>query len=126
MEIGDAIATRRPRKPCVFVRERGFSKYNNEVQALFGVVGVSDYIAWMECKGVYQELAPRSIKKLLTGNASASKQEVAESLEAYIGPQEYACDDESDAVAVGLAWLLKYKFIEPLVEVDVDEDTGSV
>lgn len=110
----------------MFVRERGFSRFNNEVQALFGVVGVSDYVAWADCKGVYQELAPRSIKKLLTGNASANKQEVAEALAAYVGPQEYACDDESDAVAVGLAWLLKYKFIEPLMEVDDDENTGGM
>ena len=36
-------------------------------------------------------------------------QEVADALEKYVGPQEYACDDWSDAVAVGIAWLIQNK-----------------
>ncbi len=116
IEIGEAIREHRPKKPCVFVRERGFSKYNNEVQALFEVVGVADYVVWEDCRCSFEELAPRSIKKLLTGNANAGKQAVADALEGYIGPQEYATDDESDAVAVGLAWLLKYRFIDPQLD----------
>ena len=52
------------------------------------------------------------MKKLVAGKASASKEEVAAALESYVGKQEYACDDESDAVAVGIAWLISGGFIE--------------
>ena len=46
------------------------------------------------------------MKKIITGNGNASKADVAATLEAFVGPQEYASDDESDATAVGVAWLL--------------------
>jgi len=51
------------------------------------------------------EIAPTTVKKLLTGSGKAEKDMVAAALERYIGNHEYATDDESDAVAVGIAWL---------------------
>ena len=47
------------------------------------------------------------IKKLLTGNGKASKEEVAAALEKYVGQQNYAVSDESDAVAAGVAFLIQ-------------------
>ena len=47
------------------------------------------------------------IKKLLTGNGKASKEEVASALDQYVGKQNYTVSDESDAVAAGVAWLLQ-------------------
>lgn len=73
------------------------------------VVGVSDLYAWGFGNRVFQEIDPKTIKKLVTGNGLAEKQEVADALEKYVGPQEYACDDWSDAVAVGIAWLIQNK-----------------
>ena len=55
----------------------------------------------------YSELSPTTVKKLLTGSGKASKTEVAMALERYVGTQQYETDDESDAVAVGLAWLIQ-------------------
>jgi len=49
------------------------------------------------------------VKKLLTGSGKASKTEVAMALERYVATQQYETDDESDAVAVGLAWLIQQK-----------------
>lgn len=70
------------------------------------MVGVTDLYAWAFAHKGFDEIAPSAVKKLVTGKAAATKEEVAEALEAYVGKQEYACDDESDAVAVGIAWLV--------------------
>ena len=80
-----------------------------------GVVGVTDYIAWKEEKS-WEEIYPVSIKKAVTGNARASKEEVAEALRAYVGQVEFANDDESDAAAVAIAWLLRNHIIESVGE----------
>ena len=55
----------------------------------------------------FQELPPVSIKKMVTGNARANKAEVAASIAQFVGSREYKYDDESDAVAVAIAWLMK-------------------
>ena len=54
------------------------------------------------------------IKKLLTGSGKASKEEVAAALEKYVGQQNYAVSDESDAVAAGVAFLIQTGQIEIL------------
>ncbi len=51
-------------------------------------------------------------EKTLTGSGKASKEEVAAVLERYVGRQEYATDDESDDVAVGITWLIRNSFIQ--------------
>lgn len=61
----------------VFVREKGFSRFPHETQALFKVVGVADLAAWQKCRAVYEEIAPSAVKKLLVGSGKASKEEVA-------------------------------------------------
>ena len=91
----------------VFVREKGFSRFAHETQALYKVIGLSDLAAWHAKNESYHEIAPSMIKKLLTGNGKASKEEVASALEQYVGKQEYAVTDESDAVAAGVAWLIQ-------------------
>lgn len=77
--------------------------------ALAKVAGIADLYGYAYCdKQDWDEIAPVSIKKKVTGNAKASKEEVAASLEKYVGKLDYACDDESDAVAVGIAWLISH------------------
>ena len=96
---------------AVFVREKGFSRFPHETQALFKVVGVADLAAWKTCNTEFVEIAPTTVKKLLTGSGKASKEEVAESLRSYVGSQMYKTDDESDALAVGTAWLMLNKML---------------
>jgi len=96
---------------AVFVREKGFSRFPHETQALFKVVGVADLAAWSNCRTEFVEIAPTTVKKLLTGSGKATKEEVAAALETYVGNHKYEVDDESDAVAVGLAWLILNKKI---------------
>jgi len=88
-----------------YVREKGFSRFANETQCLFRVVGVADMLLWQRRRAQFQEIAPASVKKLLTGSGRASKQDVSDALTRYVGTRQYECDDESDAVAVGIAWL---------------------
>ena len=64
---------------------------------------------------VMQQLA-NTIKKLLTGNGKAEKQEVANALTAYIGEHAYRNDDESDAAAVAVAWLISHNQIKQIQE----------
>lgn len=91
----------------VFVRERAFARFSRETLALSKVVGVADLAAWQCAQKSYIEIAPSAVKKFLTGSGKAGKEEVAASLEQFLGLQSYACDDESDAAAAGVAWLIQ-------------------
>lgn len=99
----------------VFVRERGFHKHATETEAIFKMVGVSDLYAWKYSK-VFDEIPPTVIKKVLTGDSNASKDQVAKSLERYVGQQDYAFDDESDSVAVGICWLIQHGYLKGVEE----------
>ena len=92
---------------AVFVREKGFSRFPHETQALFKVVGVADLAAWMTCRTEFVEIAPTTVKKLLAGSGKATKEEVATALETYVGNHKYEVDDESDALAVGICYLIQ-------------------
>ena len=70
------------------------------------VVGMMDWAAYWTNKEWYS-IYPVTIKKLITGSGKAEKSEVADALEYYVGKQEYKCDDESDATAVAVAWLIQ-------------------
>lgn len=90
----------------ILVRERGFSRFKADTQTLFKVVGISDMAAWRAKGATFAEIPPATVKKLVAGKGTASKDEVAAALERYVGPQAYATNDVSDAVAVGVAWVL--------------------
>lgn len=96
----------------MFVRERAFARFPHETQALSKVTGIADLTAWQTAKAAYQELAPTTVKKLLTGSGKADKAAVAAALESYVGPQTYATDDESDAAATGIAWSVSTGWIQ--------------
>ena len=97
---------------AILVREKGFFRFAAETEVLCRVIGVIDQYAWATGKKVSEEIAPTAIKKLLTGTGKASKEEVAVAQEKYVGKQKYDVDDQSDAVAVGIAWLLQNNLIE--------------
>ena len=82
------------------------------IQALARVVGLSEYLTLAMNHGEFDKISPKMVKKLVAGNSSAEKDEVANALAKFVGEQEYACDDESDAVAVGIAWLIQNGWID--------------
>ena len=112
-EIVEELCSYLKSKPnAILVRERGFSRFAAETQALYRVVGVADQYAWIIGNRVFKEISPAAVKKLLTGTGRATKNEVASALEKYVGKQQYDFDDMSDAVAVGVAWLLQNNKID--------------
>lgn len=94
----------------VFVRERGFSRFAAETQTIYRMVGVTDLVLWDKTKKSFDQIAPKEVKLLVTGSGKAKKEEVAAALPQYVGDQNYKTDDESDSVAVGIAWLLKNEY----------------
>lgn len=59
------------------MREQAFSRFPQETQALFKVVGIADMAAWTYAGRTWEEIAPATVKKLLTGSGKAAKEEVA-------------------------------------------------
>lgn len=98
--------------PVVFVRERAFARFNNETKIINKVVGVTDLVVWQFYRKDYIELSPKTVKKVVTNDTSASKDKVAQRLSNFIGEQNYQTDDESDAAAVGVAWLLLNGYLD--------------
>lgn len=94
------------------VRERGFSRFATETQALFKVVGIVDLLVLNEL-GVksIDEITPPSVKKLVTGDGKASKMDVMDEVRTYLIKEQknykFYSDDVSDAVAVGIAHAIK-------------------
>ena len=86
------------------------------IQILHKVVGVADLYAWANGGKVFDEISPKTVKRLVTGNPNAEKEEVAKALEGWVGEQSYGCDDESDACAVGIAWLIQHDMVDPPFE----------
>ena len=76
-------------------------------RSLSKVVGLMDWVLWQQHKTEWQSIYPVTVKKLVTGSGKATKEEVADALHFYIGKQDYKCDDESDAAAVAIAWLIQ-------------------
>lgn len=91
----------------VVVREKGFSRHNLTTQVLFRVVGISDLALAKEGYTRIVDIAPTTVKKWVAGSGKASKEEVAQAVIKIIGDYDFATDDESDAVAVALAYLIQ-------------------
>ncbi|WP_230184889.1 hypothetical protein [Priestia megaterium] len=52
------------------------------------------------------------MKNIVVGSGVATKEEIEESVRSITGYKgEFACDDESDAVALGLAYLINEELI---------------
>ena len=108
-EILEAFQKAYPLNCCAFaVRENEIMKVKvPSERSLSKVVGVMDWALWAFFAKNWYSIYPMTVKKLITGSGRAEKTEVADSLEKYIGKQEYKCDDESDAAAVAIAWLIQ-------------------
>ena len=90
------------------VREKGVSRFNRATQVLFRVVGVVDLLLEEKELKPSEEISISETKKLITGNGKAEKEEVATAVQQYLTESTtFVNDDESDAVAVGVAYCLK-------------------
>jgi len=106
------------------VRERGFSRHAQVTQALYKVMGVTELVAHEDSfKGVV-DISVTTVKKQVTGNGKAGKEEVAECVFEQVDiPSEnfyekkrngrmVLVDDLTDACAVGIAFLRQEGYIE--------------
>lgn len=73
----------------ILVREKAFYRFARESQAIYKMVGMADMAAWVSGNRIFYEIAPTTVKKLITGNGKAGKAEVAAALECYVGTQSY-------------------------------------
>ena len=94
------------------LRKSGTGASGKVLSILNRVVGVSDLYAWGFGNREFIEIPPQTVKKAVTNNANAEKDEVAAALKQFVGDWDYACDDESDAVAVGVAYLIGQNMID--------------
>lgn len=95
-------------EPTHIVREKGFSRFPATTQSLFKVVGATELSLYRKGFDKVSEIAPTSVKKLTTGNGKASKDEVADAVYSILQITQkdyFANDDETDATAVGIAYL---------------------
>jgi crossover junction endodeoxyribonuclease RuvC len=96
----------------VMVREKAFAHYTRETQAIFKVIGVSDVFAKKHGFDTVVEIAPTTVKKLVTGNGRSTKADVATALSTNFDINiDFKTDDESDAVAVAIAYFKQEKVL---------------
>lgn len=92
----------------VVVREKGISRFNKATQVIFRVVGTVDLLLEILMMDSCNEIGITQAKKLITGDGRAEKTAIAaEVLQFLAEPVTFAVDDESDAVAVGVAYFLQ-------------------
>lgn len=91
------------------IMERGFSRFPKTTQALFKVVGLSNLVF-----DNIVEISPMTIKKAVTGSGKASKGQVEKAVRRImkIPGWKFATDDESDATAVCLTYLIREDLIQ--------------
>ena len=90
------------------VREKGVSRFNRSTQVLFRVVGVVDLLLEEYELQPSKEITISETKKVITGDGKAEKATVATAVQQYLTEKvTFANDDESDAVAVGVAYCIK-------------------
>ena len=116
-----------PKVVQVVVREKSFTKFNAETASLNAVVGALEMILWDRKEMWFQEVAPMAVKRDVAGSGKASKDEVAEALDNYLEHPIWRADDESDAVAVGIAWLIENGYMDSIpLEKYVEKENGAV
>ncbi|MDT0150046.1 crossover junction endodeoxyribonuclease RuvC [Priestia aryabhattai] len=89
------------------VSEKGFSRHARTTQILFMVHGIARLNAFQHGYEV-QELSPTTVKKAVSGNGKNSKEQLADAVKGYFpNGITFKNTDESDATAVGVAFLIQ-------------------
>lgn len=92
----------------IIVREKGVTRFNKATQAIFRVVGIADMFAYVSLGKTCEEVGITEAKKLITGDGRADKSVVAIKVQDFLQePATFETDDESDAVAIAVAYCLK-------------------
>ncbi|MEH7464606.1 crossover junction endodeoxyribonuclease RuvC [Bacillus thuringiensis] len=90
------------------IRERGFSNNRHRsTQLIFKSIGVAELTCNDRGFPEVIEYAPTTIKLQVGGSGKADKDDVKKGVKKFFPDAEFKTDDESDAVAVILTYLLK-------------------
>lgn len=119
--------------PVFFVREQSVNNcIGNAVRSgtaartgISGVVGIMDLLTWQLGEYSWDEIYPVTIKKLVTGNGKAEKQKVADCVAQYFSNLPFKNDDESDAAAVAVAWLIQHDQIKQIIQEDTPNERAE-
>lgn len=89
------------------VSEKGFSRHARTTQILYMVHGVCRMLTYMNGHEV-AEVSPTTVKKHVAGNGKAKKPELADAVRGFFKDElTFKNDDESDAVSVGVTFLIQ-------------------
>jgi crossover junction endodeoxyribonuclease RuvC len=90
------------------VSEKGFSRHPRSTQILYMVHGVVKVLLAKYGHYDIMEITPTTVKKRVAGSGKAEKEDVANAVRKFLVHDIYfETDDESDAVAVGIAGLVE-------------------
>lgn len=93
--------------PVYLVREQGIPAHRslNEI-GIFEAIGITTMWAWTKLHAEWIDIHPLVIKEIVTGDGKADKDAVAKAVNEYFPEARFETDDESDACAVGLSFLM--------------------
>ena len=98
--------------PVYFVREKAFNARASQAEiGIYKVVGVMDWLLY-RIRLEWSEIYPVTVKKLVTGSGKSTKDDVAKALPQWLPGFEYKTDDESDAAAVAISFLLQQSVLK--------------
>ncbi|WP_181349428.1 crossover junction endodeoxyribonuclease RuvC [Thalassobacillus sp. CUG 92003] len=102
-----------PSRPySVILREKYSGKFGNH--SIFTAhAGIDRAMFDFSLADTAKPIPQQSVKKLVVGKGRAEKAEVEAAVRELTGfSGEFAYDDESDAAAIGLAWLIREGYLE--------------
>ena len=102
----------------IAVREQPFVSSNHATEMIYRVVGCTELLLWQRKKMPFFEVSATHVKKVITGFGNADKYQVRDGLDKYIGRFTYNSNDESDAVGVGITWLVDNYYLDNLTETE--------
>jgi crossover junction endodeoxyribonuclease RuvC len=104
--------------PIYFVREKAFNARASQAEiGIYKVVGVMDRLLY-RLRLEWSEIYPVTVKKCITGSGKATKEDVAKALPQWLPGLEYKTDDESDAAAVAISFLVQNGILKVSEEKD--------
>ena len=106
------IVEKLPPADITFVRDESFYRHPDTSERIWKVYGVVEYDIWQRWGKRVEKVGQSEVKRILTGSGKASKADTAQALSSYVGHVQYSCDDESDAVGVAVAFLVRQGCIE--------------
>jgi len=95
--------------PKIVVIEKGFYRFAASTEAVFKVHGVAQFLFWDVEQVLY---APTTVKKIVGGKGNMTKDEIREVVSKRFPTINFANNDESDAVSVGLCFFIKEGFLK--------------